>query len=729
MSVINQSIIVDTTKQRWRIAASVLIALTIGVRLINLGADPPIGLSVGQGIYTDPGSYTNFARHAQLFNDPNPFEDDRFPLFEHSAVAYLARPVFELFGYGQAQGELVALLFSISTILLMFLIVRRAAGIEAGVFMLMFLLLNQNQFHYGRLPFLEHAMIFFGVLTLWALHNLRRSPHSALVAGIVMPCAFLIGKAHGLVFVAVFAAYFLWLMAIKPEAEHSGPLNELKTRILPFAGGAALTCILWYATIGHESLPTIIRYVREQSTGIYGAPQAFTSFKDFYWSFVSLGSSSRLWQRMPETSIVSFVVLATFIYAWVRNRGKLPLERVFGEGTVVFLAWMTFFYLALFGWNYQPFRYQLALVYPACALGGIGISALWKRAREPASKVAPVPPRGFSIRYLVFYLALLGILSVVAFDVYFQRLRALNMHFNFAEHMPWVVFGATLATLTTLSVDLWRRRRPYKRINSHLLPVIAWLLPLFSATVGGWWYKDWLFRPTYTMQAISLDLPKILGPEAVVSGTYGVALCQDNEIPALTHMFGVADPDTTFFERFPVTHLLLDVPSRNMFQKLHPEVSRQAVTLHRYNVTNRGVDLIRVAGGTGNQRADAYSLSAFERGQLVLGGKLRDPTGSSIRELMNMDSSNLAVNLYMGARSERDSAFLDARFFYQCAVEASPTDFNLRAELGRLYFDLYQMTGDPLYRQSALIEFREAHRLNPGSSRVETALLEVEESS
>ena len=95
---------------------------------------------------------------------------------------------------------------------------------------------------------------------------------------------------------------------------------------------------------------------------------------------------------------------------------------------------------------------------------------------------------------------------------------------------------------------------------------------------------------------------------------------------------------------------------------------------------------------------------------------------------MNMDSSNIAVNMYMGIRSETDSNYLDARFFYQCAVDASPTDFNLRAELARLNFDMYQRSGDAQYRQHALIQFREAHRLNPGSSRVENALEEVERS-
>ena len=274
----------ENSKQRWYIAAYVLIALTIGVRFVNLGADPPMHFSVGQGIYTDPGAYTNYARQAQLFNDPNPLDDDRFPLFENSALAYLARPVFVFFGYGQAQGALVALLLSISTIILIFLIVRRSAGIEAGVFLLLFLILNENQYQYGRLAFLEHGMIFFGAVTFWILHNLPRTWQSAALAGIIMPLAFLIGKVHGLVFVGVFAAYFLWGERTNSDAEgadsRNKALNYFKTRYLPFAAGAALTCLTWYLSTDSTTISTISGYVLEQSTGIYGAPEALENLPE-----------------------------------------------------------------------------------------------------------------------------------------------------------------------------------------------------------------------------------------------------------------------------------------------------------------------------------------------------------------------------------------------------------------------------------------------------------------
>jgi len=332
---------VSPSSHNWRIAAYVLIALTIGVRFVNLGADPPMHFSVGQGIYTDPGAYTNYARQAQLFNDPNPLNDDRFPLFENSALAYLARPVFVFFGYGQAQGALVALLFSISTIILIFLIVRRSAGIEAGVFLLLFLILNENQYQYGRLAFLEHGMIFFGAVTFWILHNLRRTWESAALAGVVLPLAFLIGKIHGLVFVGVFAVYFLWRPRIKPDGGYGDLLRELKTRYLPFAAGAALTCLTWYLSTDSATISTISHYVLEQSTGIYGAPEALENFREFHMKFISLGAGSKLWQRMPEAGAVAFVFMSMFLYSRAQGSGRLPRKGLFSQAAIVFLAGMS----------------------------------------------------------------------------------------------------------------------------------------------------------------------------------------------------------------------------------------------------------------------------------------------------------------------------------------------------------------------------------------------------
>lgn len=714
----------------WRIAAYVLIALTIGVRFVNLGADPPMHFSVGQGIFTDPGAYTNYARQAQLFNDSNPLNDDRFPLFEYSAVAFLARPAFVFFGNGQASGALVALLFSLSTILLIFLVVRRAAGIEAGVFFLLFMILNQNQYQFGRLAFLEHGMIFFGALTFWVLHNLRRNWKMAALAGVVLPCAFLIGKAHGLVFVGVFAAYFFWSARIKPKGESVDALHELKTRYLPFIAGAALTCLIWYALMGHETLSTVSRYIQEQSTGIYGAPDALESLTEFHMKFISLGAGSKLWQRMPEAGAVALALLAMFLYHWAKGRGRLPRMALFSDATFVFLVWTCLYYLALFGWNYRPFRYQLVIVYSVCALGGIGIAYFWKYATgrlvEGESSVSKKPAAIFSVFAIIFYAALFILLTIVGYEINAMSFDEIPSHFNYHADMPWILGLSLLGVALLIVINLLRRAGKIPRLDRQLLVVLAWLLPLFCVTIGGWWYKDWLTRPTYTMQATSVDLAKILGPGAVISGTFGVSLCQNNDLRAITHMFGVADPDSSFFERFPVTHLLLDVPSRRRFSEIHPTISRNSTVVYKYYITNRPVDLIRVAGITENKSADEYRFSAFERAQLALSGKLQDPEGSSMRELVNMDSSNIAVNMYMGLRMEQDSNFQDARFFYQCAVDASPTDFNLRAELGRLYFDMYRRSGDPLLRQSALLQFREAYRLNPGSSRIENTLEEVE---
>ena len=124
------------TELIWKRLAWILIGLTLAVRLINLGADPPIGLATSQGVYTDPAAYTLSARNDVLYGESNPLGDDRFPLFQYSAVSAVARLVFGVAGSGYTQANFVGVLFSSLTILLLFSILAKTINIRAGIFAL-----------------------------------------------------------------------------------------------------------------------------------------------------------------------------------------------------------------------------------------------------------------------------------------------------------------------------------------------------------------------------------------------------------------------------------------------------------------------------------------------------------------------------------------------------------------------------------------------------------------
>jgi hypothetical protein len=105
-----------------------LVALALIIRVNQLSADPPVKLSTSQDVYTDPAQYTSYARNLVLYGSFNPLHDYRLVFFLKSITNVAAWLVFSIFGVGYWQGNMVGLLFSFPTIMLLYFIVRKYCG-------------------------------------------------------------------------------------------------------------------------------------------------------------------------------------------------------------------------------------------------------------------------------------------------------------------------------------------------------------------------------------------------------------------------------------------------------------------------------------------------------------------------------------------------------------------------------------------------------------------------
>ncbi|HSH00233.1 MAG TPA: hypothetical protein VLB27_09305 [candidate division Zixibacteria bacterium] len=714
-------------RQPWSLAGLALLVALSAIRFVNLSADPPLRLTTSQGVYTDPAAYTLYARSAELYGDSNPLGDERFPLFEYSAVSGLATVVFALFGVGYAQGNTVALLFSIGAILLLYLVLRRRASAEAAVFALALLALNLHQYHYGRLPFLEHAMIFFGVLSFWLTLSFGTRVWGAAAAGAVAAAAFLFGKTHGVSFVATTGVFFIWKLAGVPntDAEAGARMAYLKRVVFPYALGVAALSLVWYVAIGRGALPVIREYLAEQSTGLYGAPEAFTSPYNFFWKLFSLGAATKLYHRMVVASLCAAVVVGLFCWRWITGRRGAPRGGMFNDVTALFVIWFAAVYIELFPWNYRPLRYQLPLIYAACGLAGLGLGYLWRNACEIGERLRAWSRPGWT-RLTGGVVALWFLAMFPVYAVHYRYSVTHGSPFYFKDEM-WVLLGLAggVVALIFLIAGVLRAGK-VRAGQTQLYRGVVVVALAVSLGTGAAWFSDWLDRPMFTTVAVSQDLAKALSPGAVIAGSYGPGLSSENRFQTVIHMFGVADPDTSFFERFPVTHLLVDESSRKKFEELHPDVAAGSHQIHTYHVVNRRVHLVRVAGSTGNPRTDGYQLSAFEKAQLVFDQRLEDPEGEILRELMFSDTINLAINMYMAGRAERAGSLQDAAFFVNHALDACPSDYNLWGDLGRLYSELYARDSNEVYKMLAGEAFSESQRINPWSARIAQELEKIE---
>ena len=145
----------------------------------------------------------SYARNWVLWGSFNPLHDYRFVFFIKSATTLLAAVVFKLFGVGYLQSNIVGLLFSFPTLLLLYFAIRKAISNVAALFFLVFISLNYNQIFYGRLPFLENSMNFFAFASV-AMITLSQRNFSLVLAGAFLGVSIFFGKILGVIFLFPF---------------------------------------------------------------------------------------------------------------------------------------------------------------------------------------------------------------------------------------------------------------------------------------------------------------------------------------------------------------------------------------------------------------------------------------------------------------------------------------------------------------------------------------------
>ena len=161
-----------------------LLLLCLLVRLAALDADPPPWLSWSTGLYTDEGYYTLDARHEALFGTlaPGSFHDRLLsPL-----LSLLQQGVFEVFGAGLRQARLLNVCFSLLTVAVFWLALRRASDNRTADFGALFLSLAPIFALYNRLALQETPTVFWLTLgfALWT-YGVKWLPGAAIAVAIV----------------------------------------------------------------------------------------------------------------------------------------------------------------------------------------------------------------------------------------------------------------------------------------------------------------------------------------------------------------------------------------------------------------------------------------------------------------------------------------------------------------------------------------------------------------
>lgn len=688
-----------------------ILALLLGLRLWDLEADPPQQLSESSSVYTDHSQYTLYARYFVERGELNPFGDFRQPFFVKSTMTALAIVVFRIFGTGLWQSNLTGVLYAFGALFLFFLFIVRLAGWGAGWLFALIAGLNYNLFFFGRLPFLEHAMCFWAFLGL-VLLTYRPQTVGFLLAGLSLGLGVFFGKVIGLIFLFPFACW----IAYHWRYEDKSARQERRRKSLMFAVGFVAVTLLWLYFSYIQTPDQVTGYIGEQAYDLYGAPEAFDSIGEFFYKLSSFGADSRLSQRMILPGLLGVVLIWMLLFHVVQRRSWREGFGAMGAGHVFMVAMIVAFHLSLMIWNYRPLRYQLPLIYAFSGAASVVLIHLWREARQ--QKKGKVP--------WLFYLLILPVNYVVSMQVIGGISNSLGGHFDY-RHGWWQGLGVALllSAAVGLAVDLYRNGKlPPMRTISKLVTVLIVVWVLGSGVYG---IIEWRERVQFTVRDNARDLAMVVGENAVYSGPYGPTFALVTGAPAVIHMFGPEGGDKRLFDRFPVTHLLLDESNEERAKEQMPGILNESPHICTYHVGLEKVRIYAIGGKTANPIASRYQPSVFELAAVMF------TIGDSARawhlgsQYLRQHPQNITGNLLMADLSQNQRRWGAQEYFLKKAIEFSPTNYNLNAALAMFYKSRYEMTRSAEYKTMGLKYFRRAVQLAPTVAKIRLAMNELKD--
>lgn len=693
-----------------RIAAICLVALLAVVcRFIDLGADPPIDVSWSQDLLTDPPQYTSYARTAVAHGNWNPLNDDRLIFFRKNITGAFAYVIFLFFGPSVTTANLTAALINLVGIGFLVWGVARAFGIIAALAAGWALAVNYLFVAYGRQPFLEVASNASLAVAFWAIVSSPRRWWLVLVGGFVAGMGTFFGKVT-----ALHAAPVFVLATLMQALDEDTALRGVRRwrRPLGYLAGFGFVALLWYVFAYSAASDEVRAYLTEQSRTLYGAPVGLQSLSGFIRQFFSLGIDTRILTWSPVAAIAGLLGLAGLILWSVRNRSNLPWWRQLSPAVLLTVGWFLCAYTAFSPFNYRPVRYQIVMWLPLAAAAGWLIQWLVTTRRESARGDAR-PAAWWVLPILLAALAI-GLQHFVFRPLLDTTGRGLST----SSHTGSIIVGL-LASVALI----WLASRPSRaqswtvRLRPAAEVAVALLL-LGMLVDQGRHFIRWWGISTYTIAKANEDLPRVLGPDAVVTGEWSPMITQTASSPVgLIHFFSLQE-SSDFFAAKPITHVIVEDKPDGAFFKDFPQIAAKASKVTVYTIRNLRIGVWRVAEQGGNPQAAAYQPTFMERLRMEPG---RRPLDSLLSDLTQRvaDSADhysgwaFAADLFR--RADRKDEAMNA---YLKALDHAPDDFALLGQAGDLSWELYRTVGGPAERDRAVAFWQRAMRVSPNNPAI-----------
>jgi 4-amino-4-deoxy-L-arabinose transferase-like glycosyltransferase len=505
--------------------AVVALALASGLvlRTLDLKADPLPDLSLSQAVYSDEAHNAYSARNWALYGHWQ--IDDYTPYLVYPWLNLFTGLVFRIAGIGFVQLKIVSLLAGLLLIIAMYFlgrsVSRRAGAIAAIVTAASFELVM-----YSRLGLAEMTQILLVAATIAFLARANTSRVAAMLSGACALFAILFVKVSA-VFLLPAALLLLVYELVRAGREHARP-NAVLSQALLWLLGASVPLAVWLVVIFIPHRATYLAYIFEHSVGAKaGHPQ---NFKYYLLNALSVGSFSKLYDRLPLVAGLGFAALPAF----VRRAGR----------TAVFSALVLVTGVAVLAYGYyHPDRYELFSLVPLIA----GFAIAVDRLVEKEVRIGHPWPRLPGV--LLYGLWLWPLAAQVTFRLAHRR--------DGSDGAAVTALAAGLA----VSFGLWGLHRmtrggiPLR--GKPLRFALAAALVLLALGRDVKLYAGWYGTRTRLMYDYSRELDKALPDNSVIGGFWAPAMLSTSHKRAvfISGQWGanLTDP----IQRFGLTHLIV----------------------------------------------------------------------------------------------------------------------------------------------------------------------------
>ncbi len=246
----------------------VILLIALVFRVTYLDADPPMGITKSQDFSTDPFQYVYFAKNTVDQGTANPYNDPRFSQWEKSSQNLLALIVFNLFGTGRAQGNVVGVIFNLASIWLLALALKNYGSRLGALFFAIIASFDFTLTWFARTPFLEASQNFWLCGSVYLFSRGKDNGLYYAAAGLACAIAAFFGKMIALFMLGSFT--LVWLVLYLNDAENRKAVIKSAIR---FYAGFAIATLAWLFIIYLPSRGQFAGYLSEQAVGLYGAPK------------------------------------------------------------------------------------------------------------------------------------------------------------------------------------------------------------------------------------------------------------------------------------------------------------------------------------------------------------------------------------------------------------------------------------------------------------------------